>query len=52
LRYYEKHQSKRTASMQHILLWWAARTTSYDSMVIVLEVRSRNIIFIHRMTDE
>jgi hypothetical protein len=44
LRYYNKVSKKRTTSMQQVLLWWAARTVSYDSMVIVLEVRMR-IIF-------
>ena len=41
LRYYGKVSKKRTTSLQQVLLWWAARTTSYDSMVIVLEVRKR-----------
>ena len=40
LRYYSKVSKKRTTSMQQVLLWWAARTVSYDSMVIVLEVRN------------
>ena len=37
--YFHKHQKKRHTSMQQILLWWAARTSAFDSMVIVLEVR-------------
>ncbi len=37
-RYFRKHQRKRHASMKQILLWWAARTKAFDSMVIVLEV--------------
>lgn len=37
-RFFRKHQKKRHASMQQLLLWWAARTKAFDSMVIVLEV--------------
>jgi hypothetical protein len=37
-RYFRKHQKKRNTSMQQILLWWAARTNAFDSMVIILEV--------------
>lgn len=39
MKHYRKHQKKRSTSMKQILLWWAARTSSYDSMVILLEVR-------------
>jgi hypothetical protein len=42
-RYFRKHQKKRNTSMQHILLWWAARTNAFYSMVIILEVRTYSL---------
>ena len=44
-RYFRKQQKKRCASMKHLLLWWAARTMAFDSLVIILEVSAAFFYF-------